>query len=312
MAFLRNSLNLAEKFLDGLDKKADPSGIVAPPSSTDKPFTRRSTSTSSFGGGGDSLLSPTTPGRLHASASQSFDRDSEAASEAIAPGSPGRRAHDAVEAAAAASGKLDAAAARSSTDDAQDAPALPTRTRRNSQSRDADADTAAALLHAVQEKDARILQLTLQNEELRRLQRDFEADLNDLEAELRAAVAERDRAKKQESSLEQQIKDAYAESATARARMEALQEDLARCDPKFYGKLEAQVEGLQTELDALRDQLLRAEQSRAQAQEQLTSFRAAAQRYVCVLKLLVVHCLCCCLCCVSLALRANDCKEVAL
>lgn len=85
----------------------------------------------------------------------------------------------------------------------------PRRSRRGSH--EPDSATAAALLAAVQEKDAKILKLISQNDELRRQNKDLSADVDDFEAELARVTAERDRAKKKEDSLEKQIKDAYSE-----------------------------------------------------------------------------------------------------
>lgn len=196
MAFLRSSLTLAERFLDGLDKKEEGT-INTTAVSLDAPaFVRRSASSSSQNLVDSSApLTPTLKGPL--SSAQSIGGQSDVSADS--------RRHDGPLVTIRSASELGTVVETVDTLGASPAASAFTHNF------EGDGDTTAALLHAVQEKDARIIQITVQNEELRRHTRDLEADLNDAENQLRAALADRDRAKKNESSLEQQIKEAYAE-----------------------------------------------------------------------------------------------------
>ena len=243
MAFLAKSLNFAERFLDGLDNKAEnaagPTEFDAPTS--EKPGRARRSNANlraavSEGGSG--------PGsQAYVGAGDSAGADFGGVSSEIVESMPGSVRLEGRGQSAPTQGSttpLRPDGGRLSSDDATSTPSgvsasrlsaavsvesqpspdpsnTGMRRRRDSQP-DPDASTHTALLHAIQDKDAKILNLTVQNEELRRRTGDLTADLDDAEAEIRALQAERDKSKKTVESLESQIKDSYAEVRTARPR----------------------------------------------------------------------------------------------
>lgn len=225
MSFLKNTLGLAEKFLDGLDKtessKATPSHH--PPTPERPLFPRRSASHAVEG----QITPPTSTGRSFSIPLEGINSiDVSAKDDApLAPRSAGSGsgapdlpfAGNAGAVSSSAEAGLPAtedprpSRASSGADSGQDTHAHVPRPCRSSSHAHDPGDASAVLMNAVKDKEVKILHLTEAVEQLRREKADLEADLSDREADLTAALSDLDRARRTIASLEQQIKDSYAE-----------------------------------------------------------------------------------------------------
>jgi hypothetical protein len=223
MAFLKSSLNFAERFLDVLDDKGENSTKTkaSEGQSGEKPaFTRRSASFVTQQAE-TSDVAPPSPGfsrRSGSGSSQPMNSDSIPPETVGTESSQGNAVLDgtvsSMEGDVSRSGVTAAVTTSSIADSGQSSDVFEhtstRRSRRDSATTDSEG-TVSALLSAIQEKDARIVQLTMQNETFKRQNADLSADLDDMEAELRRVQDDAEKARKSVHGLEQQVKDAYAE-----------------------------------------------------------------------------------------------------
>jgi hypothetical protein len=224
MAFIKSSLSFAERFLDVLDDKGEigAKSKAVDGQSGDKPaFTRRSASfatqqaeVSDGPPSSPGLSRRSAPGVSHHISNEGIHPENALAEASQAVAGVSDRPVSASEDDGRVPSIPVAAVARRDVDSGHSSDihehVITRRSRRESGASDSEG-TVSALLAAIQEKDARIVQLTMQNETYKRQNGDLSADLDDMEVELRRAQDEAEKAKKSVHGLEQQVKDAYAE-----------------------------------------------------------------------------------------------------